>query len=86
MLATILSSPLNYVRNVHYATEPSVKSKSTQRILKELWIESTKEGSIVRRMRFLQTKLRIGWGTARVGCGMAVGSKIYEFFSQTTSK
>lgn len=82
MAATILSSPLNYVRNVHYATSPSDEPKTTLRILKELLEEARREPDRVTRLLFLQHRLRIGWGTARVGCGMAVGAKIYELCSQ----
>ena len=30
------------------------------------------------QLRFLQRKLAVGWGTARVAVGMAVASRIYE--------
>jgi hypothetical protein len=85
MMATILSSPLNYVRNIHYSTSPSDIPQSTMVVLKDLWKESQKEGSAYRSFRFLQQRLRIGWGTARVGCGMAVGSKLYELCALSNS-
>ena len=74
---TIVSSPLNYVRNMHYATHPSARLKSTGRILGDLWIKAQAVDSSINRVLFLQHQLRIGWGTLRVGCGMAVGGKIY---------
>jgi hypothetical protein len=83
-MATILSSPLNYVRNIHYATPPTSSPQTVIKILEELWKESLKESSSFKSFRFLQHRLRIGWGTARVACGMAVGSKLYEVCAQTS--
>lgn len=83
--ATILSSPLNYVRNIHYSTSPSHSPQSTRVVLEELWKEACAEDSTYKTARFLQHRLRIGWGTARVGCGMAVGSKLYEVCAQSSS-
>lgn len=80
--ATILSSPLNYVRNIHYSTSPSVAPEDSMTLLRNLWKESLKEGSRYKTFLFLQHRLRLGWGTARVGCGMAVGSKLYELCTQ----
>jgi hypothetical protein len=75
---TIVSSPMNYVRNIHYATHPSEKLQSTGQILGDLWRSAVATDSLFFRMLFMQHQLRIGWGTLRVGCGMAVGGKIYS--------
>lgn len=83
-MATILSSPLNYVRNIHYATSPTMSPQTALQILRELWKESLKESNPFHTFRFLQHRLRIGWGTARVACGMAVGAKLYEVCAQAT--
>lgn len=77
--ATIVSSPLNYVRNVHYATPPDRKVASGITILKSLWHDSKNFG-LFGRVRYLQSRLLIGWGTARVGLGMALTSYIYGYF------
>jgi len=66
--ATIISSPWNYVRNVHYATQRGAPPMSAAAILRDLWAESLLErekggGAVFSQLRFLQTKLRIGWGT-----------------------
>ena len=82
-LATILSSPLNYVRNIHYATPPDAKVKSFRVILIELWKDSCAEPTRYLRVSFMLKRLRIGWGTARVGCGMAVGSYLYTLCSSS---
>jgi len=78
--ATVLSSPLNYVRDMHYSM--SVKPKSIFRQLCSLWEESMLEKTTFHQCVLLQRKLRIGWGTARVGCGMAFGSFFYTLCSR----
>jgi hypothetical protein len=77
-VATLLSSPLNYVRNMHYATPPSVKHRPALVILAELWAKTLLEKSFLGRLKFLQQQLRVGWGTARVACGMALGAQLYD--------
>lgn len=81
-VATILSSPMNYVRNIHYATDPSLKPQTSIHILRELVLRAYRENPTwLGRVHFVQHMLRIGWGTARVGCGMAVGALLYDFFA-----
>ena len=79
LVATTLSSPLNYVRNIHYSLPPDVKPCSTLKVLNELWIKSMEEKSFFNQIKHLQSRLRLGWGTARVGCGMALASQFYIF-------
>jgi hypothetical protein len=77
-VATLLSSPLNYVRNMHYATPPSVKHQPGLVILADLWSTMLLEKSFWARVLYLQQQLRVGWGTARVACGMALGAQLYD--------
>lgn len=79
--ATVLSSPLNYIRNVHYATPPSQSPDSARKILQDLFIEAWKEETPTQKFVYVQSRLRLGWGTARVGCGMAFGAKVYEYLA-----
>lgn len=83
MFATILSSPLNYVRNMHYATPPNIESLSIRKHLHILYIESMKYKDWKGRLSYAQKQLRIGWGTARVGCGMTLGSFVYTLCTGT---
>ena len=64
-LGTIISSPWNYVRNVHYGTPSGVKPDSTLAIWQELLDKAAQEKSLLRRLKLLQVQLRVGWGTAR---------------------
>ncbi|AWN75646.1 hypothetical protein LEAN103870_16565 [Legionella anisa] len=79
-VATIASSPFNYVRNMQYATSPNLKSPSTCEVLTGVWNESkTPPQSFLSRLSFFQQRFRIGWGTARVAVGMAVGQKLFDY-------
>lgn len=77
-IATVFSSPLNYARNIHYSTPPHDRASTIVEILKDLLKESKSHPSHLDRAKFLQARLRIGWGTARVGLGMAFGAQIYK--------
>lgn len=81
--ATILSSPLNYVRNIHYATPPDVKPDTFWKIFSDLVCNALREPTLLQKLSYIQSRYRIGWGTARVGCGMAFGSYIYNQCAQT---
>ena len=81
-LGTVVSSPWNYVRNLHYGTPSGVTPDSTLEIWQRLWDRAAQEKSLLRQLRLLQVQLRVGWGTARVGCGMAVSSSVYAYFSE----
>lgn len=77
-IATILSSPLNYVRNIHYSIPPGQLSQSAYHTLLALYQASLQEPTFFAQLSYLQRRLRIGWGTARVGCGMAFSATVYE--------
>ncbi len=81
-IATIISAPWNYVRNVHYSTPIGEKPVGTLTILRQLWCQAMQEKTIIGKMFHLQRQLRIGWGTARVGCGMAFSSHVYNVISK----
>lgn len=81
-MATVLSSPWNYVRNIHYGTPSGTKPQTFLAIWQELSRKAGTQKSALDKIFFLQTQLRVGWGTARVGCGMAVSSSIYDAFSK----
>jgi len=76
LVATISSAPWNYARNIKYSTPPGQRAPSIWCCLKDLYRDARTApcGSLP----FLQQRLRIGWGTARVACGMAVGYQLYE--------
>jgi len=77
-LATIASGPFNYVRNIQYGTKSQDRALSTWFILKDLWWEAAQQDTLSRRLHFLSTRLRIGWGTCRVALGMSLGHTVYD--------
>eukprot|EP01104_Vermistella_antarctica_P016443 TRINITY_DN5592_c2_g1_i1.p1 TRINITY_DN5592_c2_g1~~TRINITY_DN5592_c2_g1_i1.p1 ORF type:complete len:346 (-),score=60.95 TRINITY_DN5592_c2_g1_i1:76-1113(-) len=83
---TLISSPLNYARNIQYASSVKAKAPRGWDILRELWQDSQREATWRGRLRFLHNRLRVGWGTARVGTGMALGQMIYDFSRNSLSK
>ena len=74
-LATVCSSPLNYVRNVKYASSNAVRSPS---ILSVLSAFANELRSVDSPLRHVIARFHIGWGTARVAVGMAVGWELYD--------
>jgi Mitochondrial carrier protein len=78
-VATTLSAPLNYVRNIHYSLPPDIKPDSTYTVLSDLWLKACQEKTFIEKASYLQSRLRLGWGTARVGCGMAFAAQCYSF-------
>lgn len=78
LVATTVSSPMNYVRNIHYSLPPDIKPASAATVLRDLWLKALEEETLLGKMSHLQSRLRLGWGTARVGCGMAVASQCYS--------
>ena len=84
--ATIVSGPFNYVRNIQYGTRSQERALSTWSILVDLWWEAAGQKDLVRRVRFIMTRLRMGWGTARVALGMSLGHTIYDMLQDQISK
>jgi len=77
--AAIVSGPFNLARNVQYATGASKQQPSIGKVLRSLAKEAVTKRSLVGAMLFLQRRLRIGWGTARVAAGMAFGQGVYDW-------
>ena len=78
-LATIASGPFNYVRNIQYSTKSSQRSPCTTQVLKDLMHQTKQFSSSYEQLHFLQQRLRIGWGTARVAMGIAFGHAVYDW-------
>lgn len=78
---TVVSSPFNYVRNIKYSWSAAEQPPSSMTILRNLYIETgvkSQAGGWFAGWNHVQDRLRIGWGTARVAVGMAVGYEIYD--------
>jgi hypothetical protein len=73
--ATVVSAPFNYVRNIQYASQPNAPATSVTAELRRLIHEVRADAA---PWQTLQRRLRLGWGSLRVGAGMAIGAKVYE--------
>ena len=72
LVATALSAPFNYVRNISYGSPTPVY---THAALLSLWRDAAAAPEGV--VRTLQLRMCLGWGTLRVGVGMGLGSQMY---------
>mmetsp|Transcript_17742 Transcript_17742/g.30142 ORF Transcript_17742/g.30142 Transcript_17742/m.30142 type:complete len:187 (+) Transcript_17742:1-561(+) len=77
-IATIISGPFNLARNVQYGTSSLQTAPTTKEVLRELWKEVRALPSWNQKWHHVQNRLRIGWGTMRVGVGMALGHYVYD--------
>ena len=81
MMAAALSAPMNFVRNMQFSSSPSEPGPSIPRVFRNLYART----AAVRRskgtrasVQYAFARMNIGWGTMRVGLGMAVGALLYE--------
>lgn len=77
-LATVVSAPFNLVRNVQYATRSREKADGISKILHDFYNDAKSQETTWQRARYIQSRLRIGWGTVRVAVGMAFGHLVYD--------
>ena len=79
--ATAMSSPFNYVRSIQFATHSHDKPDTIRYIFLQNIRDLTSNRLTLReKSTYLNVRLKIGWGTARVALGMAIGSQLYSFF------
>lgn len=77
-VATIASGPFNLARNVQYATQSKTLAPTILQVLARLVEQTAAQETLGQKWHYLQNRLRIGWGTARVAVGMAFGNHIYD--------
>jgi hypothetical protein len=77
-LATIVSGPFNLARNVQYATKSRHVADTVGKVLQDFVQETQSRPSLVGKIKYIQSRLRIGWGTVRVAVGMSFGHYIYD--------
>ena len=78
-LATVASGPFNYARSIKYSTPANEQAPSMRQVLGALWRETGEQKGFWARYTYAQQRLRIGWGTARVGVGMALGQELFDW-------
>ena len=80
LLHSSLLTLLCFQRNVQYAT-PEAGSSMWQ-VLKALQAEVQAIPDRRARWKFVQGRLRLGWGTGRVAVGMTCGDYLFHLFNQ----
>lgn len=81
--ATVVSGPFNLARNVQYGTPSRRLADGVLRVLADLRREVGERATIAGKLSHLQQRLRIGWGTVRVGAGMSFGHRVYDVLYET---
>lgn len=80
-LATIITSPINYIRNIKYASGYISSNPSYSEVMKQLVLnQDVYQGKrdTYKVIRYYFGKFAVGWGTLRVGVGIALGQYIYD--------
>jgi len=85
-LGTIISSPLNYARNLKYGVTPGHVVPSVRCLLSDLWQSIQKRETWREKIMLLQARLVLGWGTLRVAIGMALGQCIFDVVQRKALK
>ena len=76
-LATLISSPFNYIRLKQYSDHLSAPSAA--QILRTLAQDTVSQHQSLRaRVCFLCRSLNVGWGALRVGLGLGLSSQLFE--------
>lgn len=76
--ATVVSGPFNLARNVQYATRSRKIADGVLPILQDLITETSTRPTLWSKYVYVQSRLRIGWGTVRVAVGMSFGQVLYD--------
>lgn len=84
-VAATLSSPFNYIRNRRYSVPFNKPAPSWKMIVQRLMKETRVLPTRYERVRYLQARLCIGWGTLRVAVGISLGQIAYDYLTQILS-
>jgi hypothetical protein len=80
-VATIVTAPINYVRSMKYASGYKKENPSPRQIFKDLLEYQTKytgTKDVIPILKYYSHRLALGWGTLRVGVGIASGQYIFD--------
>jgi hypothetical protein len=85
-VACVLSAPLNYTRNMVYGCPLRSTPLGTSTLVRYLWLEMTRHSDPTTRLRLVNDRFNVGWGSLRVGIGMACGQHLFHTFKVMLSK
>lgn len=83
MVASVVASPLYYVRFMQQITEPAEQQRSMVDIVKSTWNEMPPKHKLLSRLSFLCTRLDFCPMALRAGLGVTVGQTIYDVVRNT---
>ena len=78
LIATVISSPFNYVRLRQYAAFGVLQQPTALTILKDVARDIRLMPTLTDRLRCTFRVFNIGWGALRVGLGMGISSQIFD--------
>lgn len=79
-IASCCSAPFNYCRNIAYGAPSHSTPLGTRQLLRLLWVQCKQRSTPLERLRFLNSRCNLVWGTLRVGLGMGVGQGMFQWF------
>ena len=80
-VACVMSSPLNYCRNIYYGAAPRSCPIPPYYLIRYMVIDAHRSApTLIGKWNKVNSKLNVGWGSLRVGAGMAIGQFTFEFF------
>jgi len=83
-MATIITAPINYIRNMKYSKGYQNNNPSVSHIYRDLVNQQCPYKTykdVVPIIRYYTHRLAIGWGTLRVGVGIASGQYIFDYLT-----
>lgn len=83
VIACVISSPLNYCRNIVYAAPPQGCPLRVHHLLVFMVRDAMTKPSLAAAFTHINVRLNVGWGSVRVGLGMAVGQMLFRVFQPT---
>ncbi|CUG92891.1 mitochondrial carrier protein, putative [Bodo saltans] len=78
--ASCCSAPFNYCRNIAYGAPFHSTPLGVQQLLRLLWIQCKQQPTHWERLRLVNARCNLVWGTIRVGLGMGVGQGMFQWF------
>lgn len=79
LLATVLSSPFNFARNIQYGTLTDRKGPTRMHsLIRGVWREAAASNGS--SLAYILRRMNVGWGTLRVAVSMGVGSQLYDYY------
>lgn len=74
---SVVSSPINFTRNLIYGAPFNSSPLPARQLLSFLWME-VQGRTLLEKFQHINARLNVGWGSMRVGVGMACGQALFS--------